>query len=49
MLDENEIVKILIDTLDMDDVEVIQYVFDLGYKQCFNDITDLSDKGVLIV
>ncbi len=49
MLEENEIDQMLIDTLDMDDVQVIQYVFELGYKRCFDDITDLSDKGVLMV
>jgi len=37
MLEENEIDQILIDTLDMDDVEVIQYVFRLGYDKALID------------
>jgi hypothetical protein len=49
MLDEKEIDKILIDTLDMDDVEVIQYVFALGYKQCVNDVKDMVSKGAYII
>ena len=49
MLDENEIDEILIETVDMDDVEVIQYVYRMGYERAVYDIDDLSDNGMWII
>jgi len=45
MLTEEEINKLLIETLDMDDVQVIRYIFDAGYKQSVEDML----KGHLII
>ena len=38
MLTEEEVNKLLIETLDMDDVQVIQYIFAEGYKQSVEDM-----------
>ena len=49
MLNENEIDEILIETVDMDDVEVIQYVYKLGYQQCAYDVDSLNETGMWII